>query len=96
MWLLTFMDYYLDGFVIIFFKQKFIFISLEIQEIKTNYRYNSLVKLIGNLVYRKVELVIVQDEDRLQNRNEFYQYKHSKVFYLPNRPSRNIHSDTNK
>lgn len=79
-----------------FFKQNFIFLSLEIQEIKTNYFYNFIIKLIGKFVYRKSELVIVQDEDRLQNLNEVYQYKHPKVFYLPNCPPQNIPTETNQ
>ncbi len=79
----------------LFFQQKLIFLSLEIQEIKTNHIYNFINKLIGNLIYKKSEFVIVQDEDRLQNLNQFYQYKHPQVFYLPNCPSKDIHPDTN-
>jgi glycosyltransferase involved in cell wall biosynthesis len=77
-------------------KQKFIFLSLEIQEIKNNYIYNFIIKIIGNLVYKKSELVIVQDADRLQNLTNFYQYKHPQVFYLPNCPAKGIHPDTNE
>lgn len=77
------------------FKQKFVFLSLEIQEIKNNFIYNYIVKIIGDLAYKKSELVIVQDEDRLQNLNEFYQYKHPQVFYLPNCPNKDIQLDTN-
>ena len=79
-----------------FFQQKFVFLSLEIQEIKTNYIYNLIIKLISKLVYQKSEFVIVQDEDRLENLNDFYQSKHPQVFYLPNCPDKNIHPDTNK
>ncbi len=67
-----------------FFKQKFLFLSLELEEPR-KFRYISkLLRKIAELAYKKSECVIVQDEDRFKTLSEYHQYQHTKVFYLPN------------
>jgi glycosyltransferase involved in cell wall biosynthesis len=67
------------------FKQKFLFLSLELKEKPEDYK--GLAILLKNLAYwayQKSECVIVQDEERFEVLCENYKYRHPKVFYLPN------------
>jgi len=77
-------------------KQKFIFLSLELEEEVKNFKYmfNPLIK-IANLAYKKAEAVIVQDEDRFKSLSDYYQFQHPQVFYLPNSPFNDLSSDAN-
>ncbi len=89
----------LHGLIIAFFwfylfKQKFIFLSLELEPPK-RYRYISKIFLeMAKLAYKKSDCVIIQDEDRFKTLCDYYQYQHPKVFYLPN-SSLNDCLDTN-
>lgn len=68
-----------------FFKQKFVFLSLELEEpAKSKFVSKLFIKKVINLAYRNSDFVIVQDEDRFKTLGEYYQYQHPKVFYLPN------------
>lgn len=69
------------------FKQKFIFLSLELEQPIKKYRYifKPFIE-IAKLAFKKSECVIVQDEDRFNSLCEYYQYQHPKVFHLPNSP----------
>ncbi len=78
------------------FKQKFLFLSLEIPEVKTGFIYRFIFKIISHIAYRKADCVIIQDEDRFQTLSECYQYTHPQVFYLPNCPLKDFHPDLNK
>ena len=69
-------------------KQKYLFLSLELAEPRKQSFTKLLVK-ITNLVYKKAECVVIQDRDRFDTLGEYYQYKHPKVFYLPNSPLNN-------
>lgn len=68
-----------------FFKQKYFFLSLELSEPRKHLIYRFLSKIVS-LAYKKAECVIIQDQDRFEVLCEFYQYRHPKVFYLPNSP----------
>lgn len=67
------------------FKQKFIFLSLELEQPRKNFGYiaNFLRKII-TLAYKSADGVIIQDEDRFKTLCDYYQYQHPKVLYLPN------------
>lgn len=71
----------------LFFRQNFVFLSLEIQERLTQPIARQLIKIIGKFTYQQAEFVVIQDEDRFQTLSDFYCYKHPNVFYLPNSPS---------
>jgi len=79
----------LPGLIIAFvwfylFRQKFIFLSLELEQpMKSRYISKIFIEM-AKLAYKKSECVIVQDEDRFKTVCEYYQYQHAKVFYLPN------------
>ncbi len=73
-----------------FFKEKFIYLSLEINH--PNHpllfrRFAKILKILECVAYRKSEGVIIQDEDRFKTLCEYNQYHHPKVFYLPNSAS---------
>jgi len=68
------------------FKQKFVFLSLEIGQPENLNRISKFFIKLFNTVYKNAEFIIIQDEDRLKTLNEYYQYEHPKVFYLPNSP----------
>ena len=67
-----------------FFKQKFIFLSLELEQPRKFKYITKPFSKIAKLAYKKAESVIVQDEDRFKTLCEYYRYQHPKVFYLPN------------
>lgn len=79
-----------------FFRQKFIFLSLELEQPENLFRYVfKPFSKIAKLAYRKSECIIVQDEDRFKTLCEYYQYQHPKVFYLPNSPINDLSPDVN-
>jgi len=67
-----------------FFKHKFIFLSLELEQPRKFKYISKPFSKIAKLAYKKSAGVIVQDEDRFKTLCEYYQYQHPKVFYLPN------------
>jgi len=69
------------------FKQKFLFLSLELENPEAKFkRFSQFFVNILNLAYRKAEAVIIQDEERYKTLIEYCHYQHEKVFYLPNSP----------
>ncbi|MBO3457165.1 glycosyltransferase [Aetokthonos hydrillicola Thurmond2011] len=68
------------------YKQKFVFVSLELEELRKFGYISKPFYEMAKLAYRKAEAVIVQDEDRFKALSEYCQYNHPKVFYLPNAP----------
>ena len=79
-----------------FFRQNFIFLSLELEETRKVRIVAKIYKEITKLAYKKSTCVIVQDEDRFKSLSEYYQYQHPKVFYLPNSPLNDWSPDANK
>lgn len=69
------------------FRQKFIYLSLELNDPVLFRKFSELVNILERLAYRKSDCVIVQDEDRFQTLCEYNQYQHPTVFYLPNSAS---------
>ena len=83
------------------FKQKFVFLSLELESAVTKkliklfrFVYRPLIS-IAESAYKKAECVIVQDEDRFKSLCEYYRYQHPKVFYLSNSPLNDFSPDIN-
>jgi len=67
------------------FKQKFLFLSLELKEKPEDYKGLAIIlKNLAYSAYQKSECVVVQDEDRFEILCKHYKYRHPKVFYLPN------------
>ncbi len=77
------------------FKQKFIFLSLELEQPRKFKYISKPFSKIAKLAYKKSEGVIVQDEDRFKTLSEYYQYQHPKVFYLPNSYLNDLSPDAN-
>ncbi len=69
------------------FKNKFIYLSLELNAPTTFRGFARVLHILERLAYSKSEGVIVQDEDRFKTLGEYNQYQHPKVFYLPNSDS---------
>lgn len=69
------------------FKQKFIYLSLELNDPIGFTKFAKIISIIEKLAYRKSEFVIVQDKDRFDTLCEYNQYQHPNVFYLPNSPT---------
>ncbi|MCP2731567.1 hypothetical protein [Limnofasciculus baicalensis] len=66
------------------FRQKFLFLSLELHEPA---RFKGISSILGSLVKlacQKSEAILIQDEDRFKTFCQYYEYQHPKVFYLPN------------
>lgn len=70
-----------------FFKRKFVYLSLELNDPNNLKGLAKIINLLERLAYRKSECVIVQDEDRFKTLCEYNQYQHPQVFYLPNSSS---------
>jgi len=69
------------------FQEKFLFLSLELGEKPDSFRgFATILKYLTNSAYQKAAAVIVQDEERFESLCDNYQYRHPKVFYLPNSP----------
>ncbi|WP_017721975.1 hypothetical protein [Kamptonema formosum] len=67
------------------FRQKFLFLSLELHEPEYRHRGPSkIIASLGKLAYKKSEGLVIQDEDRFKTFCQYYGYKHPRVFYLPN------------
>lgn len=66
------------------FRQKFLFLSLELHEPEKFQGISAIIGLLAKLACRKSEGVIIQDEDRFKTFGKYYQYQHPRVFYLPN------------
>ncbi|MFB2837563.1 hypothetical protein [Floridanema evergladense] len=75
------------------FKQKFLFLSLELRELN---KFSSIIGSLAKLAYKKSAAAIVQDEDRFATLCEQYEYRHPKVFYLPNSPLNEPNSFTDE
>lgn len=69
------------------FKQKFIYLSLELNNPSAFTNFTKIINILEKLAYRKSEFVIVQDQDRFDTLCEYNQYQHPNVFYLPNSPT---------
>lgn len=69
------------------FKQKFIYLSLELNNPSRFTKLAKIINILEKLAYRKSEFVIVQDKDRFNTLCEYNQYQHPNVFYLPNSPT---------
>lgn len=67
-----------------FFKNEFIYLSLELNHPKNFRKLTKVLPIIEQLAYKKSKCVIIQDEDRFKTICEYYQYQHPQVFYLPN------------
>jgi hypothetical protein len=70
-----------------FFKHKFVYLSLELNDPNNLKGLAKIINLLERLAYRKSECVIIQDEDRFKTLCEYNQYQHPQVFYLPNSSS---------
>ena len=70
-----------------FFKRKFVYLSLELNDPNSLKVVAKIINLLERLAYRKSECIIVQDEDRFKTLCEYNQYQHPQVFYLPNSSS---------
>lgn len=66
------------------FRQKFLFLSLELHEPKRFQGISGLIASLAKLACKKSEAVLIQDEDRFKTFCQYYQYQHPQVFYLPN------------
>ncbi len=67
------------------FRQKFLYLSLEIDQRPEEYKgFAIILRKLADWAYQKSECVIIQDEERFETLCENYQYRHPKVFYLPN------------
>lgn len=66
------------------FKQKFIYLSLEINDTSNFKKLARIIGILERLAYRKAEGVIVQDRERFEALCEYQKYQHQHVFYLPN------------
>ena len=66
------------------FKQKFIYLSLELNHPTRFRKISRIIGMLERLAYRKSECVIIQDQDRFETICEYLNYQHHNVFYLPN------------
>jgi hypothetical protein len=68
------------------FKQKFLILSLELNQPDKFTGIASFIGKLAKLAYQKSEGLLIQDEDRFKSFCQYYQYHHDRVFYLPNSP----------
>jgi|GEM_PF-1368857 len=65
-------------------KSKLVYLSLELNDANNFNRLDKLRLIADRLAFKKSSCVIIQDKDRFINLCAYGNYRHSKVFYIPN------------
>jgi glycosyltransferase involved in cell wall biosynthesis len=70
--------------------RRYVYLSLELREVAKTRRLSGFVNWLDRAAYRKSEMVVIQDADRLATLNAYLRYKHPAVLYLPNSPRSSV------
>ena len=69
------------------FRQKIIYLDLELRNPKLMRGLSRFRNVLARLAFKRAECIIIQDNERYDTICGYYNYRHPRVFYLPNAPA---------
>lgn len=65
---------------------RYAYLSLELRDPRKRWGLSAFINPVERVAYRKADIVIVQDGDRLRTLNSYLHFDHPTAVYLPNSP----------